>query len=302
MLVKELKENFKQHNLLLTSAFGAAKNVIDLAYDVSTLSKYLDYMHIMCYDYGGSWDKRVTANAPLSSDDALNVEFTIEYLIKMGASPSKIVMGIPFYGRTFITEGPGNFGDASTDVGFMGPYTRENGFMGYNELCVLLSNTSSRWTKSWDAAKSQGVAKQLNIETGETKVAVFDSARSVANKMRFVMSQDLGGAMVWSVDTDDFLGDCEIELDTYDDFGKMAGVKLSIPRRVNANYPLLRTINEALIIAEDEIEQENVIKESEAENEIPHGDVNEHSNGGSSGVYGSALLACALSSLLRTMF
>lgn len=296
-LVKELRTDFKKYNLLLTSAIGAAKNTIDQAYSVKLLSHYLDYMHIMTYDYGGTWDKKITANAPLHSDDALNVEFTIDYLLKMGASPQKIVLGIPFYGRTFITKLEGNFGDASNDIGFMGPYTRENGFMGYNEVCDILSNRTSQWTKSYDTNTQQGIAKYRD-EAGETKVVVYDSARSVAVKTRFAMRKELAGAMVWSVDTDDFLGECDTEYDTYDDFGGTVGVKLAIPRRVNANYPLLRTINEAIIISLNEIRQESEIKESEIENEIPIGDENSPT-GGSQGLVASVM--CCAMVLLKLM-
>lgn len=47
LLVKELKESFQPHGLILTAAFGASTSVIDQAYDIPTLSKYLDFMHIM---------------------------------------------------------------------------------------------------------------------------------------------------------------------------------------------------------------------------------------------------------------
>lgn len=62
-------------NYLLTAAFGAGKDTIDIAYDVANLSKYLDYVHLMCYDYHGAWDLRTGANAPLKSQqgDVLNV-------------------------------------------------------------------------------------------------------------------------------------------------------------------------------------------------------------------------------------
>nr|AXX71249.1 chitinase [Bradysia odoriphaga] len=277
-LVKELKDVLKPHNLLLTSAIGASKKVINEAYNVRELSKYLDFLHIMCYDYGGNWDRKITANAPLHSDDDLNVETTIKHLIKLGASPSKIVMGVPFYGRTFITESEGNYGDPSSEVPFQGPFTRENGFLGYNEICALLSNRSAKWTTTWDSATSQGIARFRDETTGETKVVVYDSTRSIAKKMRFAMEHKLGGIMTWSIDTDDFLGDCDMEAETFDDFGNAAGVKLTFPKRVNSNYPLLRTINEGIIIALDEIDQENAIRESEVDNEISHGD--ENGNGG----------------------
>lgn len=56
-----------------------------------------------------------------------------------GVSPWKVLLGLPLFGRTFILE------NADTDViefgstpvkseGFDGPYTRERGFIGYNEV------------------------------------------------------------------------------------------------------------------------------------------------------------------------
>lgn len=61
---------------ILTAALGAAKKTIDSAYDLPALSDNLDYIHLMCYDYHGSWDAKVGANAPLKSEeenDALTV-------------------------------------------------------------------------------------------------------------------------------------------------------------------------------------------------------------------------------------
>lgn len=277
LLAKELKESFRPHNLLLTSAFGASKKIIDEAYDIPALSKYLDFMHIMCYDYGGAWDRSVTANAPLKGQGILNVEYTIDYLIKLGAPPTKLVMGLPFYGRTFITKLDGNFGDIAGDIGFQGVLTRENGFMGYNEICILLSNRTSGWTRSYDEHFSQAVAKYKDESSGETRVAVFDSSRSIARKMKFAMGRNLAGAMVWSIDTDDFHGDCDIDEDTFVDFKPMPGVTLNIPKRYNANYPLLRTINEATVVALDEIQQEAQLPDRDKDNEIPLDD--EHGKG-----------------------
>lgn len=66
-MVKELHDIFKPLGLLLTSAIGAAKNVIDEAYSIPELSLYLDYFHVMCYDYHGNWDHKVGYNAPLTA-------------------------------------------------------------------------------------------------------------------------------------------------------------------------------------------------------------------------------------------
>ncbi|GAB0094588.1 Probable chitinase 2 [Sergentomyia squamirostris] len=271
-LVMELKSKFREHNLLLTSAIGASKIMIDEAYDVKTLSNYLDFMHIMCYDYSGSWDKKVGPNAPLNNNGILDINTTISHLLARGASPSKLVLGLPFYGRTFLAQGEGNFGDPTDDKGFPGPYTKESGFMGFNEICDTVQNSSAAWSVTWDAATDQAVARKKHTDSaGETKVITYDSSRSIANKIRYALKLNLAGAMVWSIDTDDFLGKCHSEEDTFVDYVARPGVKLTFPRRVNDNFPLLRTINEAIIVAQSELEQEEMIREEEMENEIPHG-------------------------------
>lgn len=69
-------------------------------------------------------------------------EYSIKYMLKLGTPREKLVMGLPLYGRTFIlldssllskTEKP-KLGITAKKVGFQGPFTRENGFMGYNEV------------------------------------------------------------------------------------------------------------------------------------------------------------------------
>jgi GH18 family chitinase len=88
--LQELREEFDKHGWLLTAALGVGPDTVDAAYNIPALSRYLDYMHAMCYDLHGSWDNRVGANAPLRSsqpDDKLtvvnsflHVYFTCTYL------------------------------------------------------------------------------------------------------------------------------------------------------------------------------------------------------------------------------
>lgn len=285
-LITDLRKIFRPHRLLLTSAIGAARNIITTAYDVRALSALLDYLHVMCYDYGGAWDGRVTANAPLYGKDELNVQATVELLIDLGASSSKIVLGVPFYGRSFVTRSSsdgklleGRLGDPTTDMGFQGPYTKENGFLGYNELCKILSdnrnNSGDGWQSEYNSTIAQNVARWFNASSNEWHVVTYDSMRSVAAKVRYAVRHRLAGVMVWSVDTDDFLGDCPVDPDAYIDFPQTVLARQS--QRTIANFPMLRTLNEAFVLAADEmrLESENAV---EADNEIPNDDLDAQVN------------------------
>ncbi|KAJ8925941.1 hypothetical protein NQ315_009793 [Exocentrus adspersus] len=233
LLVKELRAAFRKYNFLLTAAFGAGKDTIDGAYDVEQLSIYLDYIHMMCYDYHGTWDGKTGANAPLKSNDVFNVEFSINYMLKLGAPPSKLIMGIPLYGRTFILEEPitsprrkPRLGTIAGSTGFQGPYTRENGFMGYNEICIELRNSSAGWKIYWDEESRTPFA------VSDKQLISYDNEQSIAEKVQFAMEKGLGGIMVWSIDTDDFHGDCSDDDDDEDPF---------------ITFPLIRSIGKSIV-------------------------------------------------------
>lgn len=200
-LVRELRNEFSRYGLMLTAAIGASIDKINRAYDIRALSQSLDYINVMTYDYGGDWDGRVSANAPMRGNGPCIVN-TIDHLIRMGAPPSKLVLGVPFYGRTFTSSGSGNFNDV-TNGSFDGPYSRQKGFMGYNEICEIVNQGG--WSTSHDSETCQVFSKQ-NCG-GYFKVIAYDDSRTIREKAIYARNKGLAGVMVWSVDTDDFLND-----------------------------------------------------------------------------------------------
>ena len=123
------------------------------------------------------------------------------------------------------------------------------------------------WELSWDTKSAQAYARQKVEGKSQSRVITYDTSRSIANKVRFGVRQELGGFMIWSLDTDDFLGKCPMDKDTYADYGeaeKQESFNQILKTRTNKNFPLLRTINEAVSIASEEWE-----KVRDKENEIP---------------------------------
>lgn len=233
-LIKELKTELNKKGWILTAAIGAGKDTIERAYDLPQISANLDFIHLMTYDFHGSWDQKVGANAPQSSadpNDELTVEYSVDYLLSHGVAPEKLVMGIPAYGRTFVLRNPESkevkIGDPTAETGFPGPVTKENGFMGYNEICAELGKDSS-WEHWWDNATKTAFARKAE------KVISFDDANSIDEKVKLAMRKNLAGMMVWSVDTDDFRGECHQE----------------------QPYPILRAIGKSMAASIEEIEKQ----------------------------------------------
>ncbi|KYM81317.1 putative chitinase 2 [Atta colombica] len=232
-LVQELKNAFREHRFLLTAAISAISSTIDMAYDIPKISKYLDYIHVMAYDYHGAWNKQVLPNSPLRSKDRLDVEHTITYLLQQGAPPEKLVLGLAMYGRTFVlttvpeTSKINPIGLPSLDTGFKGPYTSEEGFMGFNEICEALILHSQNWTTGWD--NESNTAYAINKD----RVVVYDNRKAMIAKVEYAKRQKLAGVMVWSIDTDDFRGKCSL---LHGDMALLDG----------RDYPLMKSINAAL--------------------------------------------------------
>ncbi|KAF2880907.1 hypothetical protein ILUMI_25265 [Ignelater luminosus] len=210
LLLKEFKQVFKPHGLLVTAAVGASANAIRLSYDVPILSENLDFINVMTYDLHGVWDKVTGQNAPLyaaphettPAQQELNVVACINAWIENGAEPEKLVLGVGVYGRSFTLDNAENNGinAPANQPGRPGPYTNEPGMIGYNEICEL--QMGEPWTVVWNDPQKVPYAHQGNQWVG------YDNPLSVALKVNYAKEKRLGGVMIWSVETDDFRGIC----------------------------------------------------------------------------------------------
>ena len=148
---------------MLTTAVAAEKNTILNAYDIVNIVPHLDFINVMSYDYHGSWDSKCGHNSPLyadedSSDDdkRLTVDWTLRLYLTLGVPLEKLILGIPFYGRSFTLRNKKekSFGSKTIGDGIPGEATRERGFLSYGfEICKYIQR--EKWTRNW--SKSQRV-------------------------------------------------------------------------------------------------------------------------------------------------
>ncbi|XP_044586743.1 chitotriosidase-1-like isoform X1 [Cotesia glomerata] len=208
-LVRVLGKKLHSQGLLLSAAVAAAESSASQSYDIAEMSKYLDFINLMAYDFHGSWEPITGLNAPLhaaSSDSydarGMNSEAAVKYWLSKGAPKEKLILGVPTYGRAFTLSNPSDnkIGAASSGPGTAGPYTREAGMLGYNEICVMLKENG--WNANYDPERKAPWAHKENQWVG------FDNKESIKAKAQFAKKMGLGGAMVWSIETDDFRGTC----------------------------------------------------------------------------------------------
>ncbi|KAL1417024.1 hypothetical protein MTO96_027226 [Rhipicephalus appendiculatus] len=210
-LLRELSQEFKPYGLLLTAAVSAGKHFMDPAYDVPQVSKYLDFINVMAYDYHGGWETKVGHHAPMYSrpeekpeDHILNVNFSVNYWIQKGAPRNKLVLGMGLYGRSFTLKRAENHkpGDEAPQKGRAGPYTREPGSLDNISMQICESFNRGKWTVVKDPYFMAPYAFQDRQWVG------YDDMESITAKVEFAKAMGLAGGMVWSIETDDFHGKC----------------------------------------------------------------------------------------------
>ncbi|XP_072419785.1 chitinase-3-like protein 1 isoform X2 [Chiloscyllium punctatum] len=212
-LIMELRGAFTKEaktgndKLLITAAVAAGKDKIDASYEVSKISKYLDFISVMTYDFHGHWEAITGHNSPLyhsnvDKDVALdyNIDSVVKYWKDKGADRKKLLVGIPTYGRSFtLSSSNSNVGAPANGPGPKGKYTKEDGFLANYEICDFLKGAEKHWI---DEQKVPYAVKD-GVWLG------YDNEQSINIKVDWIKKNKFGGALVWTLDFDDFSNHCK---------------------------------------------------------------------------------------------
>lgn len=160
---------------------------------IAEMDRYLDFWNLMAYDYAGSWDATAghqsnwysdpnnSAATPFSTDAAL------KYYLGYGVRNSKMVIGMPLYGRAFLaTGGPGS------SYSGVGEGSWENGVWDYKSLpkdgCQVQNDP--RLVASWSYDSNTGT------------MISYDTPEMVKMKAELVSQHGFGGGMWWESSAD----------------------------------------------------------------------------------------------------
>jgi Chitinase len=161
--------------------------------NLAAMDRYLDFWNMMAYDYAGSWDRIAGHQANLyhcrqhDSCTPFNTEQAVGYYISRGVPPSKIVLGMPLYGRAFEnTDGPG------TPYSGIGEGTWENGVYDYKKL--PLEGSEVRYDESAGATYCYDPVRR--------KMVTYDTVDMARRKAEYIINRGLGGAMWWESSAD----------------------------------------------------------------------------------------------------
>lgn len=143
---------------------------------------------LMAYDYSGSWETAAGHQAKVHGP-APSTEDAVSRYLSAGVPPSKLIQGLPLYGRAFTnTDGPGTpfqgVGEGSWEAGVHDwkvlPHSGEN-FQVHEDMKALAS---------WE------------YDTKSRTMISFDTTKILEAKVDWAKSKGLGGAMWWELSAD----------------------------------------------------------------------------------------------------
>lgn len=165
--------------------------------NITEMDQYLDMWNLMAYDYAGSWSNYSgdLANIYLSESNPNstqgNTDAAISYYISQGVSPSKLNLGIPLYGRSFLH----NDGGLGTPYNGTGPGELEAGVYNYN----VLGGSGANITEMGDVIASYSYS--YNDTDGGVLIS-YDTPNIALLKTNYLLSRGMGGVMYWEISGD----------------------------------------------------------------------------------------------------
>lgn len=163
-----------EENYILTAALPANRSVLQYI-PLRSAAEYLDFINLMAFDFSGSWKSKSGHHAQLYAlhKDEESGEKSVLFMTSQGFPSTKILLGIPLYGRSFLgAAGPGH---KYRGVG------GDDGTFDYKQL--PRSGAKEAVDKKAIAAFSLG---------GDGGFVTYDNPDTVKAKAHFVKKKELG--------------------------------------------------------------------------------------------------------------
>lgn len=175
--------NLEEGQIELTVA-GPAGPVQYSRMRLGQMDDYVTFWNLMGYDFSGPWVSKVAYQSNLYHGE-LSTDSAVKAYLAAGIPSTKIVVGMPAYGRLFL--GTSGVGDHFTSTG---PGTRFGGIYDYKYL-----------NSEKDRVDPYQICAFHYNHTLSTFMS-FDNPLVTEAKAMYVVENNLGGGMFWEVSTD----------------------------------------------------------------------------------------------------
>jgi chitinase len=196
LMLKSVKEaldslgSLDNTHYLSTIASAGFKEYLDVN-DLGQAHKYLDFINIMTYDYIVQSSRDTTghhANLNTLYPNGRSSENAVIEHISAGVPFEKLVMGMAFYGRSWM--------DVNSENNGLFQFGKGAKSYSYSAISDLIKDSS--YVRHWDEN-----AKAPYLWNEKERIFVtFEDAQSIAEKALFIKKHKMAGAMFWEYSED----------------------------------------------------------------------------------------------------
>ncbi|WP_342710053.1 glycoside hydrolase family 18 protein [Bradyrhizobium sp. B124] len=190
----------ERRKLELTIAVSAAPDKI-VNLEAADLARLVDRIHLMAYDYHAG-SAFAGFNAPLfacAGDPSpdLNVDASVNALVRAGVPPAKLTLGVAFYGRAVADVPPQNNGLFQMGTTASAEWGGSDG-IDYRDL-VARRPEEQGFRRYWSDE-----AQVPWLYDAERRIWIsYDDPFSIARKAMYARAHALAGIMIWDLFADD---------------------------------------------------------------------------------------------------
>ncbi|KAE8150988.1 hypothetical protein BDV25DRAFT_129159 [Aspergillus avenaceus] len=169
-------------------------------FDLESLDSSVDWFNFMSYDLHGTWDmgNKWTGAYLDAHTNLTEIKTALDLLWRNDIKPSKVNMGMAFYGRsvTLASSSCTEPGCTYLSAGNKAACSNTAGVLFNNEIQQIIDDKDITPTLYKDAA-----VKTITWNTDQW--VSYDDEDTWKLKAEFAKSECLGGVLVWSIDNDD---------------------------------------------------------------------------------------------------
>ncbi|SCO15302.1 related to chitinase [Fusarium fujikuroi] len=199
-MLKELRQAITASGRDYITTFTAPTSYWYLRhFDIKNMSESVDWINLMSYDLHGVWDgDNPIGKHVLSHTNLTEIDLALDLFWRTNVEPSKIVMGLGFYGRSFTLASSSCWkpGCAFTGPGAAGPCTNTAGILSYKEIRDIVRRTGA--TSYLD---KQAACRYLVYD--DNSWISYDDPSTIQAKIDYANKMGLSGVMIWAIDLDD---------------------------------------------------------------------------------------------------
>lgn len=205
-----LTEGNAQAQPYLLTATTSASDDFGRWIDTDRVVPAVDWLHVMAYDMSGSWSRVAAHHAPLfpSPDDPQrawrSVSAAMRYWESRGVPKSKLVMGVPLYGRAMPAAALHEpLSDDDADKHAARTFAQVRQLAGEGWPAAWDATAHAPWLRKPAPESTGSPLTSIESESDETPAIItYDDRNSVDAKARWAREQGYRGLFFWAVHQD----------------------------------------------------------------------------------------------------